>query len=537
MQISSALDTLIPEIIGQILTNSTQFDIVALSRTCKKLNRMATCSLYRSVTIDAEFTQFEQEYLYRNTTFIKTKASFTAFTKSLNNNYNCLKLCNLVKEFKVVNLPLDFYDFESFMLGSNDNFNSFFLHARLTVVSLNSSVSFNVLKQLVLDKFSRENLIVLNFNVNVHAPTKPLDDLLDDNSLRFQSLQTLSVGPFKQNFNLENILNIFAKESNNKLENLKLELQHRSFRLLDLLSTSDSKLKTSNYIIQHLTNYQNLKSLCLSSVNFNQTDLFYNLNNAEDFKVFENLLYLELNDIGVLSSNVDESLLHTFYRFSETYSLKYIKLDLRSIHDDLVPNFINERIKENQIIELDIIIRYNNMHITSLDELIDKYIKLVVLKHRKSLKKLSIEIKSERNLINLEEQLRREHLLELVSYKFQNLESLRLQAHFDCVLQFKNMLFNNMPNLENFWIVESNAIPVHFGIGNMYPGIYDKWWRIISLPKTLLNNVENHPLRYIKIDECLFVIKPNEIEKIQPKDSIDKLFDNKTRVSFDNLIN
>lgn len=534
----------IPDIFEIISQNLTQFDLIALSKTCHMLKALAIPILYKSITIDCNYSQFEKEYLGRKTTYIKSRSNFLSLIRTLNisANVNVLSdngcdcsLWNFIKLFRVVNLPLDFYDFESFLLGEEGM--SFFKRARLHLLCLDTPLSFRMLKQLLNDKYSRETLSVLNFAINIHLPSQPFTDLIDDGNLKFQNLTTLSIGPTKQDFKLDDILRLIDSGSENKLENLRLEAQHKTFKLCDLLNLSDVKLKSSDYIFDRLNTYKNLKSLSLSSINFNQAYLINEKDTKNRFDFFQGLHYLELSDIGVISSDSGESLLHTFYKNCDKCNLGCVKLDLRSTVDDLLPAFFNEKVEPNQIKELDLTIRYNSMYSIPLNDLIGNYIKMAILTQRKSLKKLSVEIKSERNLINLEEQLQKEHLFNLLSKKFEKLNSLRIQVHFDYVLLYKNILFKNMPNLTNFWIVGSSAIPMHFGLGNMYPGIFDKWWRIIYLPRNLLEGVAGHPLRYIKIDECLFAVERKNSDIIQPKDSIDKLYDRMTRVSFDSIMN
>lgn len=532
-------DIFIPDIFELISYYLTQFELISLSKTCVQLNGLSTCLLYRSITIDSGFSQFENEYLFKSTTFIRTKANFLLLIKSLNKNHNHLNLWQLIKELKVMDLPLDFYDFESYLLGLNTDMNngsiSFFLKSRLSTLRLQSPVGFNVLKHLLNDQYSRENLSVLNFTINGHAAVKPLDSIIENQSLKFQNLNTFSIGPLKQNCNFQYILELIDRNSIGKLQNFGIEYQHKTFRLLDLLDGSETKLKTSNYIFKFLSPFESLKSLSLKSVNFNQNLLIGENGDTENFRFFQNLSYIELSDIGVISSNDSQSLLHTFYRFTDQCKLKYIKLDIRSTSDDFIPEFFNERVPNNQLREIDVIIRHNALHVLPLDRLIDKYIKLLVLNQRKSLEKLSLEVKSEKNLMKLEEQLQKEHLVELMSYQFSELKSLRLQVHFENILLLKNQLFRNMGSLEKIWIVGSNAVPVHFGLGNMYPGIYDNWWRIIYLPKALVEETSDHPIHYIKIDECLFVVNQEETEIVQPKDSMDELFNRMTRVSFNNI--
>lgn len=526
----------IPDIFELVSRHLTQFDLVSLSKTCQLFLNLTTPILYRSITIDCNFSQFEKEYLGRNTTYIRSKFNFLSFMKSLNADDS---LWRYIKKFRVISLPEEFYDFESFLSGKSGI--SFFKRARLSNICLDNSVGLAILKQLLNDKYSRETLTVLKFTINKHLSSKPFIDLIIDDSkeenYKFQNLNTLSIGPIKQEIQLDDILKLIDYDDNWKLQNLKLESLHKTFKLCDLLNFSGDKLKSSNYILSRLNCYENLKSLSLSSINFNQS-LLSNEDENHNFTFFENLKYLELSDIGLIASLPKESLLHTFYKNSKTCNLEYVRLDLRSTVDDLIPEFFNEYTQTNQIKELDLTIRYNSMHDTPLNELINKYLSMVVLRQHASLEKLSIEIKSEKNLINLEEQLQKEHLLQLVSTRFENLKSLRIQVHFEYILLCKKLLFQNIPNLTNFWVVGSSAVPMHFGLGNMYPGIFDQWWRIIYLPKSLLEDVpESHPLRYIKIDECLFVIEREKSDILQPKNSIDKIFDTMTRVSFDNIMN
>lgn len=542
------VDFFIADIFELVSHHLSQFDLIALSRTCKSFYQLAIPHLYRSITIDCRFSQFEKEYYKTNTTYIKTKPNFLLLLRSLHKRievevevefellYN-ERLWNLINQLKVINLPPDFYDFEQVLLKSNNV--TFFKNSRLNILDLDCPCSFTLLMQLLNDKYSRDNLNILNFTVDIYAKTEVFDYILLDDKLKFKNLTTLSIGPIKQEINLNKIFKIIDPENYPKLENLKLELKHKTFKLSDFSPCLNNKIKIYNSILNDLDQFENLKSLSLCSVNFNQ-DLFEEKNNSKqrsNFKWLEKITFLELSDVGIISSNPTLSLLHIFYKNCENCNLKYIKIDIRSNNDDKIPEFFNDiKIKENQIKELDLIIRYNMMHTITLEKLIDNYLTMIIIKQKSSLEKLSIEIKSERNLISLEEQLQKNHLLKLVSNKFDTLKSLRIQVHFDYVLLFKKLIFQNIPYLLNFWIVGSNAVPMHFGQGNMYPGIYDKWWRIIYLPNSLIEDISNHPLQYIKIDECLFLVEREKSEIIQPKDSINKLFDNMTRVTFNNAI-
>jgi hypothetical protein len=526
-QKEDVLSVFIPEIFDLIAKELTQFDLVSLSRTCSALHSLANSILYRSINIDCNFSQFEKEYFCKWTTFIRTKANFNCFIRSVGSSKSEESKWTLIKEFEVVNLPLDFYDFEMFLLGLNDDMISFFKRARLNVLSFNHPLSFNVLKHILNDKYSRENLSVLEFDLNVHAPIKSFYDIFEDTEMRFRNLSTLSVNHIRRDFNITDILHLIQGENVDKLENLELAFQHKTFKLTDLLDLG-SKLKSNNVLFNQISKFRNLKSLSLRSITIDQTALQHS--DAETVAALQNLTHLELCDVRVVNPSPLESIVHTFYKTFPSCNLKHLKFDIRSTSDDHIPDFFLTKVPANQIKELDIIIRYNSMYLMSLDELINNYLRMI-LHHRSSLKKLSLEIKSEKNLINMDEQLHKEQLLDLITHRFERLESFRIQVHADCVIMYKDMLFNNMPRLKNFWIVGSNAVPIHFGSGNMYPGIYDKWWRLIFLPEALTKGLSDHPLRYIKIDECLYLINPKEQERVQPKDSIDRLFDYMTRVS------
>lgn len=529
-------NVLIPEIFGLISDNLSQFDLISLSLTCKELHELSVTKLYKSITIDSNFNQFENGYLELNTTFIKSKVNVMLLLRSLNSSTSTtnLNLWQLIKNFSVVNKPLDFYDFESFLLGSKLE-ESFFLKTRLNSVSLNSPVSYNVLKHLLLDKFSRENLNELEFNVNVHASTKPIQDLVErvgeENHPKFQNIRKLAIGPFKHNINYTQILDSMLDDGvYDKLNELKITAQHKTSRLPDLLELSNSKVYESNHLFDTIYKYKNLIRLSLCSFNFNQSQIEGDQSFLSKLDIMENLEFLEFCDIGLISPTMGASILHTLYQCANKCLLKYLKIDIRTPADDFIPSFIEEFIPQNQLKELDIIIRANNMQNLSLDQLIDAYIS-TIQNHNISLEKLSIEIKSERNLLNISEQLQKEHIYQLLSTKFPNLKSLRLQVQFVNLIACRNELFKNMPALQNLWVVGTNAVPVHFGLGIVHPGIYDKWWRMISLPKNLIDGIDN-VLEHIKIDNCLFKVNRNKQETLEPIDSFDDFFDCVTRVKF-----
>ncbi|TID19850.1 hypothetical protein CANINC_003645 [Pichia inconspicua] len=529
-------DVLIPEIFNLISDNLSQFDIVSLSLTCKSLHELSLTKLYRSITIDSKFNQFENGYLELNTTFIKSKANVALLLRSLNSSTPTtqMNLWQLIKRFSVVNKPLEFYDFESFLLGTNFK-ESFFLRTRLSSVSLNSPVSYEVLRHLLLDKYSRENLDELEFNVNIHACTQPIQELIDgvneEEYPKFQNLRKLSIGPFKHNMNYTQILDVILDYGMyTKLNELQVLAQHKTSRLPDLLELSNSKVYESNHLFDTLCKFKNLNRLSLCSFNFNQSQIESDQSFMTKFDIMEDLEFLELSDISLISPTVGTSILHTLYQTSSRCMLKVLKIDIRTPADDFIPSFIKDYIPQNQLKELDIIIRSNSMQNTSLDELIDVYI-LTIQRHNHSLEKLSIEIKSERNLLNIGEQLQREHLCQLLSCSFPKLKSLRIQVQFLNLIICRSQLFKNMPALKNLWVVGTNSVPVHFGLGIVHPGIYDKWWRMISLPKNLIEGI-NNSLEYIKIDNCLFKVNHKSQEIVEPIDSFDDFFDSLTRVNF-----
>lgn len=523
-----------PDLFDIIAKYLIQFDIISLSRTCKSINTIANTYLYRSITLNSNYSQFEKEYTKEQTTYIRTRANFTLLLKSLNrNSYNDSNLRKLVKVLKIEDLPLDFYDFESCLLGKTADSLSFFKRGCLTKLYLTSPISFSVLKYLLSDEYSRRNLSLLCFTVNKYANVKSVLSLVEDPKLKFENLSTLSIGPLKPDLGVNLPLVLIPDDKKQMLESLKLIYYHHALRLADLASFSENNLILENSIFRTLSFYKNLKELCLQSINLNLEIHTSDLNERENFEIFSNLTYLELTDVSLVGSDMNQSILHKLYQYSKVCRLRRVKLDIRSISNDLIPDFFLFQVKENQILEFDVTIRHNCMHTIPLNELIEKYIHYIIFRQKGSLRKLSVEIKCERNLVSLGGQLQRVHIAQILSNEFLNLRSLRLEADFDSILELKDKLFLNMPNLENLWVVGSNAVPVHFGLGNMHPGIYDSWWRIIDLPKSLVKNVSKHPLRYIKIHKYLFIVlDEGERERVQPKDTIDKIFEGLTRVSF-----
>lgn len=524
-------DIWITDIFGIIAGNLSQLDFISLSQTCKKFNSLALPFIYHSVTFDSNYSQFEDEFKHFNTTFVKTRANLIKFISQ------CTKypkqLGNLVHHFTILNIQPEFFDLEVFLLNVGNGNQTIFQIMNLVSLNLKIPLGLKLLGQLFNDQNSRNRIsnfsyTMERYNSNKYGeiPMKALPNLI---SLEIDNIYDL---------NQYNSL----IDSNCKIQDLSLHFKAEN----EMFNT------LGNHVLREIHKcFSSLRKLSLSSLDFNLNDDIKSLLPINNISIGSNMTFLELDNISLSILNAgqskDNSILNLFFDDVQDIKLERLKLNIiyRLLFNDNIDNtnndddydndylaqiFINDKLPPNQLTELDLTIRHNRRSSIRLDKIINTYIK-AVLNHRQSLRKLSIEIRDSNN--NMLDELNVEHLTNMLCGEWPNLKSLTLQTNFHIMNAIKTKLLCNMVKLENIWILGPNSIPKHFGSGNAYPGIFDKWWRIIHLPKWFIESKpQNHPLKYIKIDDCLFIIDPNKTEIISPKDSIDELFYKMAKVTF-----
>lgn len=494
------------EIFGLIADNLTQHDLVSLARASSVFASLVRPFLYHCVVYDSRYSQFDVDIDSRNqrdpkvATFIRTKANLVAFLNTVKQKPH---VGRCVSQFAVVNVQDDFYDIEHFLstIGDmpRDNLFTFF---QLNKFRIAVPMGTRLLAQL--------------------AQSSSVCSRMTHLSYKFDRLTQLSDITFAENVtpNLE-----FLKFDN--LYNITQFRQlcsfvSRNIKQLALRFKSDTPRSHHNGMLVLKSIHElPLTHLALSGLEF---DMRYVQPLATD-----QLKYLELDDITVTDnddSSDDSSVFLSNLCSSENLkSLEQLKLNISYPLMDFT--FVCLVLSEIKLKKLDLVIRTNR--IQHMDKLIDTYIDFITI-NRPSLVQLSIEIRDKNNAPIDELGLSQlSKLFSNVSQPWAKLKSLTLQTSFHFINTFKSEIFEKMPLLENLWILGPNCIPKHFGSGAAYPGIYDKWWRIIHLPRWFLDSKPpEHPLKYIKVDDCLFEI---ENANLNPKDLMDDTFDEMTKLN------
>ncbi|KAG7705150.1 hypothetical protein KL930_003833 [Ogataea haglerorum] len=477
-----------PEVWNIVCGHLSQFDLCTLLTVNRDIYEIALAQLYRSITIDYHYTQFDPEYVQRdpllNTrqTYIRTKPNITAFLRS------CRKALRSVRSFQVVHLPQEFIDFETKLAECLPKMEN------LVLLRIEQPVSLDLLQR------AAPNIQHLALTLNSFRKSK--------HRVASLPLKTVAIGPSSQP---DRLLSRLVRHPQ-KLEGLELVWPHRKIKLRDLVASADSQR-------QPLDAFSNLAHLSLVSAIISPEDQF--LRNIESG--LQSLCFTDINEIGQ-----SESILDTF----RPVRLRRLGIDLRQGSTDSVAPFLN-RLPLGSLVELHLVIRYNCLKRIPLETLVDQYI-AAIERQSASLRKISFEIRFEKELVEIQEQLSEAQFSRLfMSHAFPALESLRIQAQFAFICKDKLTFFKNLPRLHKLWILGSNAFEKHWGLGNAYPGVFDNWLRIQHLPTGLVNN-EPRPktsLRYIKLDDCLFEIKEkNDTKEIVPRDSIDSWFESQTHV-------
>ncbi|KAG7822954.1 hypothetical protein KL909_003557 [Ogataea angusta] len=477
-----------PEVWNIICGQLSQFDLCSLLTVNRDIHEIALAQLYCSITVDYHYTQFDPEYvqtdplLSTRQTYIRTKSNITAFFKSRR------KALLRVRSFQVVHLPQEFIDFETKLAECLPKMEN------LVLLRIEQPVSLDLLQG------AAPNIQHLALSLNSFRKSK----------YQFASLplKTLAIGPSNQP---DKLLSSLVKHPQ-KIQGLEFVWPHRKIKLHDLVASADSQKLP-------LDAYNNIAHLSLVSAIVSPQDQF--LRKIESR--LESLCFIDVNEIGQSGSILDAF---------RPIKLKRLGIDLRQGSKDSVAPFL-DRLAPGSLHELHLVIRYNCLKRTPLETLVDQYI-AAIERQSASLRKISLEIRFEKELVEIQEQLSEAQFGRLfMNHTFPALESLRIQTQFAFICKDKLTFFRNLPKLHKLWILGSNAFEKHWGLGNAYPGVFDNWLRIQHLPIGLVNN-EPRPktsLRYMKLDDCLFEIKEkNDTKEVIPRDSIDSWFESQTRV-------
>ncbi|GMG21523.1 unnamed protein product [Ambrosiozyma monospora] len=563
-----------PEIFNIVASNLNQIDLLNLSLVSYRFHTLSTPILFHSITVDSKYSRFDKEF--KRTTYISKKKQILFFFKQ-----DPSKL-QLVHEFTVNHLPSEFIDFEKKLCDALP------LFINLQVLKLDGLevYRFNDL----LNSITNPGLLqVLNVKLNRLSDFNILNSLNKDPNRSKFKLKSLNIGPISNSpssssMTLVDELTLSGYLGNLTDPELTQELRivkgRRKVQLTDLVNGA---APIDDYLdwIPELVKMKSLTKLSLSDFNMDHLSLCsaYRGNViADDDKVVDlsQLQFLELDNINEVNSRkepIDTFLVNLINHNDGFPKLKKLKINVRQALADSIVLFLHH-LRPNQLIELSLTMRYNPMKVATIQlELVTAMYIFMIRGQAESLQLLSFEILYEKNLGSSSILLTADEVKSLMSVKYPNLESLRFETKFSHLISMKDQFFGCFPKLQRLWVLNSDSVTRHWGLGNEHPGIFDDWLSIQHLPEQLISgehrttadkdggdsdaigenqygkerddkeiNGSGHTnsslsLKYIKVDKCLFEVKETTIAttsktEVVPRDTIDEWFNEMTNVTF-----
>lgn len=565
---AQAFLTLPIEIKVRITNILSQYDLLNLASVSKSFYDAAMFSLYENVVIDPSYSYLNDSLKNKplqRTTFIKTRHNLKEFMSVISQEKQDtpFPLGILVKSLKVVSLPD----------GVTAHELANFIHKSLpTLTRLDSFYWKDKSRVLPYDTLehipNRRNLTSLSVNLDLSK--------VYGSHHTFPNLLKLSISPFVDSSRLEQFLTkiVFSQNVVSRLTTLQLAREASSLlhKPMGNVNVGQSLVITRYMIDNNLQQPDTSQSD--KSINYNNIDCgFWNFLDpvaASGYR-FRSLIRLDINSANFLPAdsekviscidlqkleylsltNVNEVQIvqdvdyevHDFTSLALEHlkpsfltgivphfcNLKKLKIDYREAMTDTVPDFIAmlHSVAKVELEELDIVIRWDHTKLATTpdwERTSQRYIK-AILKHKRSLKKLSLIAKEESTFYELHKNIPSGTLLQLV--ECENLQSLRL--HGDSLRPSGHMLINKLPHLQFLDLVGKKAGgPPHMGLQVVHDGVLDDWYRVIHVALTLAQG--NSSLKFIKIHKCLFECgKSGNV--IPRSDGLNCWFEKETRVT------
>lgn len=553
------------EIRLKIAGELNQYDALSLMRVNKAFFQSTVIRLYHTIVVDPSYSQFNQE-IYQSelqnhdqsvntSTFIKMKYSLKSFLKIISQempvelptaDHSTAHYGTLINKMQFVELPdgfnspfdLNFFTFMS--VKKLERLNRFFW-------SSDEELSFEIVNRLP----NKSNLNSLHVSVDfkkVRASTE------FEAFKGFNNLEKLSLEPFLNSFNLFQIFKNLLEGNNDKLNLKMLRLARVNSSHNFIKNPSSSLLVLTNYIIDNepirLSDYDmncilnlfilfsaaetrledlrtfSLDSIVVSTMDAKRLDSVMNLANLKHLEL-KNVTEVQLPEdvhsplsMNDLYTRLDPGFLK--YLGKKTKNLTKLSIDYRESLRDTVPAFIHGL--EN-LEELDVTIRWNVTKLCSIQSwkhLCFLYLK-AILKHSKTLKKLSLDTKEDSVFCDLHKLIFTDCLLELSG--LEKLESLRLHGY--SLQPCASLLASSMKQLKYLELFGSGAGGApHMGLQVVHDGVLDDWLRVQHVAVAI--NEQNEHIQFIKIDKCLFEVQGKG--KLLPRDGLEGWFDSKVRV-------
>ncbi|CCH46394.1 hypothetical protein BN7_5987 [Wickerhamomyces ciferrii] len=570
--VTSVIDKLPFEIRLKIACYLNQYDAYNLMRVNKSFFESTVSRLYHTVVIDPDYSPFNQDINQSGLknrcqsisaiTFIKMGYSLKCFFNTINqslpiDDYHTQSQCSisyglLISKIHFVEVPDGFncpFDLKFFIYNSIlklENLNKF-------IWDSSEALPYGIIDSL--PNKDRVSSLFVNLSLKKNITSKDYESFK-----HFKNLESLSLEPFINSCNLFQIFKSLLEGNEgapDKLKSLRIARYNSNNNFLK--SIPSSALVLTDYILEleniQLSEYDMncilnlfilfnsydtelmkletfaLDSIVISTLDAKRLGSFINLSILTHLEL-RNMTEVQFPEdiqsamsMKDLSLRLDQGFLKSLGR--KLKSLKRLSIDYREGLRDTVPSFIHML---DNLEELDVTIRWNITKLCtheSWKHLCFRYVK-AILKHSKTLKKLSLDTKEDSVFCDLHKLIFTEYLLELRDMK--NLMSLRLHGY--SLQGCAPMLVSHLPSLEFMELFGSGAGGTpHMGLQVVHEGVLDDALRVQHVAEAISKS--NGHVKFIKIDKCIFEVKENG--KILPRDGLGGWFGRNVRVEMDRV--
>ncbi|RCK63183.1 hypothetical protein Cantr_09709 [Candida viswanathii] len=482
-------DKLPIELIIQVISQLSQFEILNLCRVNKKLYQLSYPKLFENIVVDSKFNIFDKEFTTVGVTYVNSSYNLKKFIRVINSHKG-----GDVFSFLCISLPeaIDIYDNHVF---------SEFLEMFSNLVNLKTLVwLYDVFRFEFLYNLKRKdilNVLVLNIKSN------SISNERITTNLRFTNLTNFQIQPFYNAGYLENIV-----------DNM-------------LINNDNSKLR-----VLGLTRHPELQAN-----HGHPFDDTFSIRNVFERMEFSELSVLSLNDI--LVNENDAKLLvksASLHRLSSLHLCRVIERSTTSsfliIIGEHLKNLVNLALDIEESMEhlpefLSMIPILSTLDITIRKQSSFETYSTVITRHKRNLTKLSLE------LVNQEDNLLNDipDLFYLSLSRLTELTSLRINSSNNSSQEPVGLLslVASLASLEYLEVFGNQAggMP-NLGLDMLHPTVFDGWFKVQHVVFIYLR--QNKNLKYVKINDCLFECD-SEKYVVSPKDGIDNWFNMNVRVN------
>lgn len=516
-----------PEIAAHIAKMLNQHDTLSLAYTCRKMAALCLDRIYEKVVVDSHYTQFSKEYP-AHVTYINLLYSFKKFIRQKRGH---------VRALHVVSLPdlTNLYDADVSTL----------LHAFFALLlALHELV-------WVLDNFRLEYLrklpnhkLLTRLELNVKY-SNYLGELgaakVDESEYMFPNLVSFHIRPFLNLRRLAKLLHnlLVAQNAEHVRQNLRsfklARFDHDTTVLVpparELISSALTADEVHEYELDTISTvflkskvgrFSALTELLLNNMLVRASDAQTLVSGVD----LQKLRRFELKNVSEYGQADEQSASGGFLLQLGPYlqDLAELRLDFREASHDTVAPFLRSL---GELRALDVVIRLNDMKIArvNLDSMYQEY--GMAIAHQKRLERVCVEIREENLFCDIVSATPVAIITQLAG--LEHLQSVRVNVGDGTRVETLLGVLAQLPKLEILDVCGSRAGGApNLGLGMIHPNVHDEWFKVQHV--ALLYWRAQNALRYVRIHRCIFEYSDGIA---QPRDGIDRWFDLKVRVGWE----